>query len=271
MIEIDTLGASSKSLVRIYFMAFNKTALSGLALSILCTFTYGLTAALAVAESEIESALPDIETIRSLAKNNVGQPYVNSLKAQADKLRDYKCMCRLFTRKNNVWKDYGGADYFYKFRGLFKAVIKSKDYRNGSIVVREPSGTIRGCGGGALSFMKITMKEDSRTLQLPTGYSLAQSDFSSLYGTLASSIAGGASLSTSASALNLKLFSEPVTMIVLKEGAASDSPISEVLFISSESKLPMGWHTFQKGVPHAMVLFQNFEPNKGLTTDMFSL
>lgn len=252
-------------------MSFYKTAAAGLALSVISVLAISTPFALAVSETEIEAGLPDIDTIRTLAKNNVGQAYVSSLKAQADKLRDYRCMCRLFTRKNNVWKDYGGADYSYKFRGLFKAVIKSKDYRNGSVVVREPNGVIRGAGGGALSFMKITMKEDSRTLQLPTGYSLANSDFSSLFGILSSSIASGATLAISANTLNLKLFSEPVTMVVLKTSAAADSPISEVFFIGNETKLPIGWHTFQKGIPHAVVLFQNFEPNKGLTADSFSL
>ena len=227
-------------------------------------------AANASLEMDPDASLPDADALRSLAKTAVTPAYVNSLKAQASKLHDYKVYCQLYTRKGNIWKDYGGADYSYKYRGLFKAIIRSKDYRNGSIVVREPTGTIKGCGGGALSFMKITLKEDSRTLQLPTGYSLANADFGSLYDVLASNLTNGAS-ATMTTAASVKAFPEQVRIIVLHSGPSADSPILEVLYISNNTKTPLGWHTFLNGVPHAVVLFQNLETNKGLGEELFAL
>ncbi len=224
---------------------------------------------MAALDIDPDAVLPDADSLRNMAKANLAPAYLTSLKDKAFKLRDYKCYCRLYTRKNNVWKDYGGAEYSYKYRGLFKAIIKTKDYRNGSIVLRDPSGVIKGCGGGSLSFMKITLKEDSRTLQLPTGYSLAQSDFGSLYQELQKSMANGAT-ATMTPAANLKAFPEQVTVIVLHEGASADSPILEVLYISNDTKVPLGWHTFKDGVPHALVLFQNLETNKGLSEDLFA-
>lgn len=242
----------------------------GLAISITALLTAFAPGALAISEADVDSSLPDIDTLKNLAKSTVAPAYISGLKSQAAKLKDYRCTCRLFTRKGNIWKDYGSAEYSYKYRGLFKALIKTKDYRNGSMVVREPSGIIKGCGGGTLSFMKITLKEDSRTLQLPTGYSLAKSDFNSLYDELSKSLSGGSAVLMAPSA-TFKAFAEPVCVIVLKNGNAADSQIAEVLYISNETKTPLGWHTFQNGVPHAVVLFQNLESNKGLTEDLFAL
>jgi len=251
-------------------MNWQSKVLAALLLSTSCTFTLFCTAVRASLDVDPDQSLPDANSLKTMAKSAVGPAFVNQLKEKAAKLRDYKCYCRLYTRKGGVWKDYGGADYLYKYRGLFKATIKTKDYRNGSVVVREPNGIIRGCGGGTLSFMKITLKEDSRTLQLPTGYSLAQSDFSSLYDVLARSINSGASASMTPSA-SVKAFDGDVSIIVLRSGPAPDSPILEVLYISNDTKTPVGWHTFQNGVPHALVLFQNLETNKGLSEDLFAL
>ena len=250
-------------------MDFRTKTLVALAVSILCSLTVFAPIAQASLEIDVESSLPDADALRGMAKTSLSTAYVNSLKEKALKLRDYKCYCQLYTRKGNVWKDYGGADYLYKYRGLFKATIKSKDYRNGSVVVRDSNGVIKGCGGGALSFMKITLKEDSRTLQLPTGYSLAHSDFGSLYEVLGESVKNGATATMTGSA-TVKAFSEPVSIIVLKSGPAADSPILEVLYISNDTKTPVGWHTFRDGVPHALVLFQNLETNKGLSEDLFA-
>jgi hypothetical protein len=245
-----------------------KTVLA-LAVSILCSLTVFAPFAQASLDIDVESSLPDADALRGMAKTSLPAAYVSSLKEKALKLRDYKCYCRLYTRKGNAWKDYGGADYLYKYRGLFKATIKTKDYRNGSVVVRDSAGIIKGCGGGALSFMKITLKEDSRTLQLPTGYSLAQSDFGSLYEVLSQSLKNGAAATMTAQA-SVKAFPEEVSIIVLKSGPAADSPILEVLYISNNTKTPVGWHTFQNGVPHALVLFQDLETNKGLSEDLFA-
>ncbi|HIA52885.1 MAG TPA: hypothetical protein EYN91_12490 [Candidatus Melainabacteria bacterium] len=250
-------------------MNWQSKTLVALFLSIFCSLSFFDVAAQASLEIDPDSSLPDTNALKSMAKSAVGTAYVNQLKEKAAKLHDYKCYCRLYTRKGGVWKDYGGADYLYKYRGLFKATIKTKDYRNGSVVVRDPSGVIKGCGGGTLSFMKITLKEDSRTLQLPTGYSLAQSDFGSLYEVLATSLNSGAAASMTQSA-NVKAFPGEVSIIVLRSAPAPDSPILEVLYISNDTKTPVGWHTFQNGVPHALVLFQNLETNKGLSEDLFA-
>lgn len=251
-------------------MNWHSKSIVALSLGVFCSIFFACIAAHASLDIDPDAVLPDTTALKGMAKTSVGPALISQLRDKAAKLRDYKCYCQLYTRKGGVWKNYGGADYLYKYRGLFKATIKTKDYRNGSVVVREPSGIIKGCGGGALSFMKITLKEDSRTLQLPTGYSLAQSDFGSLYDVLASSISSGATASIAPSA-SVKAFPGDVSIIVLRAGPAADSQILEVLYISNDTKTPVGWHTFQNGVPHALVLFQNLETNKGLSEDLFAL
>lgn len=269
MLELSSSHISGASSVdKGLNMDFRSNLVKALAFAWLSTIS--IQAADAAFDIDPETSLPDAGALNTMAKSAVTPAYLNSLKAQASKFRDYKVYCRLYTRKSGSWKDYGSADYIYKYRGLFKATIKTKDYRNGSVVARDTKGTIKGCGGGTLSFMKITLKEDSRTLQLPTGYSLAKSDFASLYDELQSSLSGGATATMTGSA-NVKAFPEQVSIIVLRQGSAPDSPIVEVLYISNDTKTPVGWHTFQNGVPHAVVLFQNLETNKGLSEDLFAL
>lgn len=206
-----------------------------------------------------------------MAREAVGAEFVESLKSGPSRFRDYKCQCRLYTRSAKGWKEFGGADYAYKQKDLFKASIWSCDYRNGSVVARDRSGKIRGRGGGALSLLTMTLEPDSRTLRLPTGYSLAQSDFCSLYDTVKQAMTAGARATTSRAPVAVKAFTDPVVIVALRSGDKPDSQLSEVLYISPANNVPLGWTTFAGGEPDAMVFFERLKPNVGLDDGHFSL
>jgi outer membrane lipoprotein-sorting protein len=221
-----------------------------------------------VAEGQVP--VVDDGALRSAAKSSVNKQFVDGLRDAAN-FSDYQVLCRLMTKKEAKWKDFGAANIFFKQKQLFRAVISSSDYRNGSVVVKGSDGSIRGKGGGTLTFVKMTIQPDSRTIRLPTGYSLVESDFFSLYDSLKTNIGKGVSAFTSPAPVNLKPFKEPVLVLVLNSGPQPDSPISEVVFLDPRTKLPLVWNTYKDGQPHAVVMFEELQPNKGLSDDLFHL
>lgn len=223
-------------------------------------------------KSEAPESVPVVtdSALRSAAKSALNKQVVDGLKDAAS-FGDYQAKCHLLTKKDADWKDFGGANIFFKQKQLFRAVINSSDYRNGSVIVKEADGTIRGKGGGTLTFVKMTIQPDSRTIKLPTGYSLVQSDFGSLYDSLKQSLSKGVAAFSSSEPVTLKPFKDPVLVLVLNSGPQPDSPISEVVFVDPKTKLPLVWNTYKDGQPHAVVMFDDIQANKGLPDELFHL
>ncbi len=229
----------------------------------------------AINEQELQNTLPDKGTVEKLAKSPVNSSYMDSLCSAAESLSDYSCFCQLFTVKDNKWKDYGGAQLYFKQKGLLRAEIKSSGYNNGSIVVIQPDGKIRGKGGGGLSLLKMTLQPDSRTLRLPTGYSLVKSDFLSLSRSLKEQVSSGIEPSLSAP-VKLPAFREPVLILAMRKknpsaGDAANEGFVHVVYLNPNTRLPIAWNTFKDGKSDAFVFFEQIDTNKGLSMKLFSL
>ncbi len=232
--------------------------------------------AFAMTKQDLESNLPDSTTVDKLAKTTVDISYLDTLSSAASNLHDYQCFCQLFTLKGkgDQWKDFGGAYLSFKQRELLRAEIKSLDYRNGSVVVKQKDGAIRGKGGGTLSLVKMTLQPDSRTLKLPTGFSLAESDFLSLSSSLKRQVAGGAAATISAP-VKLAPFKEPVLVLLMREKKGEEQIIGSsfvhVVYLSAKTKIPIAWNTYKNGHPNAFVFFDQLDFNKGLSDSLFIL
>jgi len=231
--------------------------------------------AFAMSKQELETSLPDSGTVDKLAKSKVGMPFIESLSSAASNLHDYQCFCQLFTVKQNKWKDYGGALVSFKQRELLRAEIKSLDYRNGSVVVRQSDGSLKGKGGGTLSLVKMTLQPDSRTLRLPTGFSLAKSDFLSLSAALKQQVASGA-VATVSQPVRIAPFKEPVMILLMRdknggEESAVGSSFVHVVYLNPKTKIPIAWNTYKDGQPNAFVFFDHLDFNKGLSDSLFTL
>jgi hypothetical protein len=224
-----------------------------------------VTALAAVADSP--DKLPDNATIEKLELVPVGISYLDSLIATASGLNDYQCYCEMAVLKNNQWKSYGGANLFFKQREKIRAEIVSSDYRNGSVVVKQSDGRIRGKGGGALKMIKMTMQPDSRQIRLPTGFSLAQSDFASLFDTVKHQLSGRVE-ATSSAAITLPAFDEPVKVLIVR---SKDEGLLHAIYLNPKTKIPIAWNTYVNGQPHAVVFFDKLDVNKGLSEDLFRL
>lgn len=226
--------------------------------------------AVEVAITDMDALFGNPAEIKSLAKSAGGSDLIDSLLAAVGKFQDYQYTSDMFTRKSKGWKEYAGAQIEWKYKNLFRAKITSDDYRNGSVVVRQASGKIRGSGGSGLSMLKMTLQADSRTLKLPTGYSLANSDFYSLYDSMKRYLPNGEVL-VSPSAVKVKPFEQPVLVVILKSVAGDDSPLSEVIYIDPKLKTPLVWGTYKDGAASASVIFEHLLPNIGLKEDVFTL
>jgi len=222
----------------------------------------------ALGPSDLEQ---NLDLCTSVAKSSIKDSFIDALKAGPARFQDYKCCCRLYKKKDGVWKEVGGADLSFKYKDFFKAVIKTSDYRNGAVVALTPGGKVRGCGGGALRFMKMNLPIDSPTLRLPTGYNLVKSDFCSLYDSLKDSLYNGANGFSSQGAVNINLFDEPVTVLILKKPGTTEEVITELVLVNSKTSAPNIWTTFKDGRPYALVIFEDLQPNQGLQEGHFHL
>ncbi|MDX1986164.1 MAG: hypothetical protein SFV17_05715 [Candidatus Obscuribacter sp.] len=218
--------------------------------------------------SEVNANAPAPEVLTALPRAKVGAPYIDGLK-QAASFKDYQVECQLFTTSGNAWKSFGSADLSYKQTDLLRAEIKSSDYRNGSVVVKQADGSVRGRGGGMLRALTMNLDPNARSIRLPTGYSLASSDFLSLLSAVRNSITRGASASATNSTVNLKLFKQPVLVLLIENGGKNE--ISEAVFLHHATRVPVGWGTYRDGKPSALVFFEGLTQNKGLSEDLFHL
>lgn len=224
------------------------------------------TKASSLSANEVDK-LPDEGAIGKLASQPVSQSYIDALLSAMAPLRDYQCFCQMMVVKNNKWKDFGGANLFFKQNQKFRAEVVSSDYRNGSVVVKQADGKIRGKGGGGLSLIKMTMQPDSRNLRLPTGFSLAQSDFASLYGNLKGQLAPGVE-ATATQPTNIPVFKDPVQVLSVRRKGEG---LIHVIYLNPRTKTPLVWNTFANGQSNAVASFDRLDVNKGLTDDLFQL
>jgi hypothetical protein len=215
------------------------------------------------------SKLPDNPAVEELAKDLVGKAFIDSLVAKAAALRDYQCFCQMMSLKNNKWRDFGGANLYYKQREQLRAEVVSSDYRNGSVIVKQADGKIRGKGGGGLAgLVKITMQPDSRAIKLPTGFSLVNSDFLSLYSALKQQCQTGGTEASISAKTNLSAFKEPVQVLSIKKKGEG---LLHVIYLNPETKIPILWNTYTNGQSNAIAQFDKLDINKGLSDDLFQL
>ena len=224
------------------------------------------TKASSLSANEVDK-LPDEGAIGKLTTQPVNQSYIDALVSAVAPLHDYQCFCQMMVVKNNKWKDFGGANLFFKQSQKFRAEVISSDYRNGSVVVKQADGKIRGKGGGGLSLIKMTMQPDSRNLRLPTGFSLAQSDFVSLYGNLKGQLAPGVE-ATASQPTSIPAFKDPVQVLSIRRKGEG---LIHVIYLNPRTKTPLVWNTFANGQSNAVASFDRLDVNKGLTDDLFQL
>jgi len=200
-----------------------------------------------------------------------GRQLLESLHAAAHSVNDYSCECTLVNFKGKKPTNTG-ARFFYKKPGQVRVEAVTRDYRNGSVVVRS-NQKIRGVGGGLLKSLKMNLEEDSRMLRLPNGYCVVNTDFVSLFSDVKKSLDSGClcratkapvTVPTADGKQNLYVFE------VYKHSASGDEVVHRIL-IDPKTMLPVEWGFFQDGKIVTTNLFKNMATNKGLSSELFTL
>jgi outer membrane lipoprotein-sorting protein len=201
-----------------------------------------------------------------------GKNMLNSLAASADAVQDYSCDCTLVHFKGKKPTEMTGRFYYLK-PGQVRLEVVSKDYRNGSVVVRGSNNKIRGVGGGMLKSLKMNLEEDSRMLKLPNGYCVVKTDFPSLYADVRKSIANGSQCRTLSDPTEVNTAHGTQKLLVFEVFDRSDSGevMKHRVLIDPNTKLPVEWGVFQNGNLITTNYFLNLAVNQGLPADKFKI
>lgn len=218
---------------------------------------------------QVQCAIANID-MSSQATIDGGQ-LVSKLLDKVQGLNDYQYDCAQVSWRTGKPKE-AAAKFYFKKPGMIRIEVISQDYRNGSVIIKQADGTIKGAGGGLLHAMQMTLDENSRMLRLPSGTSAVKSDFNSLLSNLQKKLANGVSCkATKVPVLASTLHGDDsVVVIDIFEGQAGD-PATERVLVNPHTMLPVEWAYFTNGKILSTVAFKNLVVNKGVSDSTFKL
>jgi outer membrane lipoprotein-sorting protein len=213
-----------------------------------------------------------IAEINLKSKMIEGKEMLKTLAASADSVQDYYCDCTLVSFKGKKPVETG-AKFYYMKPSYVRVEVISKDYRNGSVVVRNSDNKIRGIGGGLMKSLKMNLDEDSRILRLPNGYCVVKTDFPSLYADVKKSIAEGSQCRTTPTPTDVTTAQGTQKLLVFEvfDNADSNEIMRHRILIDPKSKLPIEWGVFKDGKLITTNYFQNLAVNQGLPPEKFQI
>jgi outer membrane lipoprotein-sorting protein len=203
-----------------------------------------------------------------LAQCNLdGRPFLDGLVKTTQGLDDYQFDSSLTF--SNSDKTNGGL-VFFKKEDLVKIIVRSNGLKNGSVVVKQADGTIKASGGPHLRFLKMTLADDSRLLQLPNGYNAIKSDFLSLLLGIKELLSAGGTVKVTSKPLLVNRLHQNVHILEVTT-ASAPSLLAARIFIDPKANVPVEWDVYRDGSLLSTALFNNFKANLGLKDDFFKL
>lgn len=196
-----------------------------------------------------------------------GHSFFDTLVKTTERFDDYQFDSNLIFADTN--KTNGGLVYFKK-EDLVKIIVKSTGVKNGSIVVRQPDGTIKAAGGPHLRFLKMTLSDDSHLLQLPNGYNAIKSDFLSLLLGIKQMLVAGGMVKVTSKPLLVNRLHQNVHILEVSSGS-TPSLLAARIFVDPRTNVPVEWDVFRDGSLLSTAYFNNFKANIGLKDDFFRL
>ena len=198
-----------------------------------------------------------------------GDTYVQAMATKIDNLDDYVFDSSLTALKEGEESQDLGRMY-YKKNNLVRLEAKSGKINKGSTVVRRKDGKIRAAGGGVLKFVKMTLDEDSRLLQLPNGYNAIKSDLSSLLTPLCQQLAKHSIVSrVSSGTVSGQKWSTSVKIVELKDSFTGER--LHLIFVDPQTEIPLEWDVYRGGKLISITTFDNFRANQGLEERLFDI
>ncbi len=196
-----------------------------------------------------------------------GRTFLDSLVKTAEHFEDYQFDSHLIFANGN--KNNGGS-VFFKKTALVKIIVKSNGVKDGSVVVRQPDGSIRASGGPHLRFLKMTLSDNSKLLQLPNGYNAIKSDLLSLLLGVKQMLLAGSVIKVTCKPVLVDRLHQSVHILEVTTGSAPTS-LAARLFVDPKTNVPIEWDVFKDGSILSAAFFDNFKANLGLKEDFFKL
>src|SRR5262249_5565273 len=139
--------------------------------------------------------------------------------------------------------------------------------KNGSIVVKQADGKIRGQGGPKMFGLKMTINPDSRMLFTPNGFNILESDFASLYSHIKELRSSGHKVFVSSTPVNTSTAGRAEIMEIVRP----DSGVVERVYVNPQTKTPVEWDIFREGRLFSTLRISNFKDEVTLSDDLFQL
>lgn len=195
-----------------------------------------------------------------------GTSFLDNLYNSTNKLDTYSFHSTLQTYKDKKPKLNDGNVFFRK-QHCIRIEVTEPGMKNGSIVVKQPDGKIRGQGGPKMFGFKMTINPDSRMLFTPNGFNILESDFASLYSHIKELRSSGAKIMVSPAPVNTSSIGRAEIMEIVRP----DTGVVERVYVNPQTKTPVEWDIFKEGRLFSTLRISNFKDQVTLDDDLFKL
>ncbi len=190
-----------------------------------------------------------------------GSKVVLTMVEKAKRLKAYSFDSQLITFTNSGKQVIETGKLYFKSPNLIRFEVLKAAKKSGAIVVRQPDGKIKGKMGGALSGIKVTLSPDSKLLKTANGFSVLESDLSSLLSLAKEKLPEGSCLVGTVNDL-------PVQIV---EMADSNRNLVYRIALSSKERLPEEWNLFADDRLFSTVTISNLQVRDDLPDSLFTL
>jgi outer membrane lipoprotein-sorting protein len=197
-----------------------------------------------------------------------GSKFIDSAIQVVRAFNDYVFDSEVLTYKKSDPQVSSGR-FFWKRPKLLRVEVTGSSYRAGSAICRTPEGTVRAKGGSCLAFVKMTIDEHSRLLQLSNGLNVLQSDLLSMLSNAKSKLASGRSCRLSSSTVRLAGIPGDFHVLDIIAGIGNNEVLEERVYFNNSDNLPALLEIYRDGKLWSKVKILNLKVNQGLQDDLF--
>lgn len=183
---------------------------------------------------------------------------------------DCVCDSQLETYKPQKTVISAGKIY-YKKENRLRLEVKGGGYRDGSLIVRQADGKVRGQGGMLMAFVKMDLDPDSRMLKLPNGLNAARSDLPSLASELTGRLSRGYSCRVTPGPVASEGMDKRLYVLEVFSPDANGGGLSDRIYVEPAGRVPIRWDLYRGGKKFSSAYFNNVRLNSGLSDDLFVL
>jgi outer membrane lipoprotein-sorting protein len=219
-------------------------------------------------ENKLLSAVTSPQFDFSMESKVDGKEFIDDMKSTLDSYNTYSFQYEMTVFKGKKVTEEKGNFYFKK-PNLMRAE-EIGNYKKGAIAVVDKNGKIKGHLGGALSAFTVTLQKDSDMLRSANGYSLLDSDFSSMAQVMQNFVKKGMQSKLSNRPINIEGISSKVYVLELYKGSQNPELFKRA-YVDPKTLTPVEWFDYINGQLFAHTIWKNLQININLKDDIFTI